>query len=208
MLIARWTTHGSISVDFDLRVSNINEHLPHRHRLRYQHQWLQCIHRSLELNWFQLTHRLYVILPSFSGCVQLVHSFDSFGSLFYCCVLFICLFVCLFFQGKYGHLVEIGRVVVINYGELSGKVAVILDIVDSARALIDGPFNLTGVRRQTIPLRNLSLTKIKLEVLRGARPSTLEKAFIKVRRETTHRQTKQTNKQTNRHQSINRENSE
>ena len=29
--------------------------------------------------------------------------------------------------------VEIGRVVVINYGELAGKVCVIIDIVDQAR---------------------------------------------------------------------------
>mgnify|MGYP001039788743 CR=1 FL=1 len=75
--------------------------------------------------------------------------------------------------------VEIGRVVVINYGELAGKVAVIIDVVDQARALIDGPATLTGVSRQTIPFRNLSLTAIKLDVPRAVRPGTLAKAFTK-----------------------------
>ena len=75
--------------------------------------------------------------------------------------------------------VEIGRVVVINYGDLAGKLAVIIDVVDQARALIDGPASLTGVSRQTIPFRNLSLTAIKLEIPRAVRTGTLTKAFTK-----------------------------
>jgi len=75
--------------------------------------------------------------------------------------------------------VEIGRVVVVNYGPLAGKIAVIVDIVDQARALIDGPVSLTGVSRQTIPFRNLSLTAIKLEIPRAVRTGTLTKAFTK-----------------------------
>jgi len=79
------------------------------------------------------------------------------------------------------HSIEIGRVVQINYGRDSGLLAVILDIVDQSRALIDGPYDQTGVSRQTIPLRNLSLTPIKIVVGRGARSNTLLKAFRKGR---------------------------
>lgn len=75
--------------------------------------------------------------------------------------------------------VEIGRVVVVNYGDLAGKLAVIIDVVDQARALVDGPATLTGVSRQTIPFRNLSLTNIKLEIPRAVRTGTLTKAFVK-----------------------------
>jgi len=71
--------------------------------------------------------------------------------------------------------VSIGRVVVINYGPLSGKIATILDIVDGARALVDGPEAITGVKRQTIPLRNLSLTSIHIPIGRACRPSILTK---------------------------------
>lgn len=47
------------------------------------------------------------------------------------------------------------------------------------QALIDGPVSLTGVARQTIPFRNLSLTAIKLEIPRAVRTGTLAKAFTK-----------------------------
>jgi len=42
-------------------------------------------------------------------------------------------------------LVEVGRVVYIHYGPSSGKVAVILDIVDHSRVIVEGPT--TGVPR-------------------------------------------------------------
>jgi len=47
------------------------------------------------------------------------------------------------------------------------------------QALVDGPATLTGVSRQTIPFRNLSLTSIKLEIPRAVRTGTLTKAFTK-----------------------------
>jgi len=75
--------------------------------------------------------------------------------------------------------IEIGRVVSINFGPLSGKVATIIDIVDQSRALIDGPESVTGVKRQTIPVRNLSLTSIKVPIARGVRPGVLKKAIDK-----------------------------
>ncbi len=41
--------------------------------------------------------------------------------------------------------IELGRVVLINYGPLSGKLAVIVDILNTTRVLIHGPKE--GVRR-------------------------------------------------------------
>lgn len=76
---------------------------------------------------------------------------------------------------KRNETVEIGRIVEINYGPNAGKVATIIDIVDGARALIDGPFNVTGVHRQTVPFRNLSLTPVVVKTTRGVRPGVLTK---------------------------------
>ena len=84
-------------------------------------------------------------------------------------------------QVKRTETVEIGRVVSINYGPLAGKVATVIDIVDQARALIDGPEDVTGVRRQTIPVRNLSLTSIKVPIGRGVRPGSLKRALDKAK---------------------------
>ena len=42
--------------------------------------------------------------------------------------------------------VEIGRIVVINYGPLAGKLAVIVDILNTTRVLVHGPKE--GVRKQ------------------------------------------------------------
>ncbi|KAJ1920594.1 hypothetical protein IWQ60_000983 [Tieghemiomyces parasiticus] len=58
---------------------------------------------------------------------------------------------------------ESGRVVVLNYGPHSNKTAVIVDIIDHNRALIEGPT--TGVPRQVFPLRRMILTKLVLKNL-------------------------------------------
>ncbi|CAM9186622.1 unnamed protein product, partial [Discosporangium mesarthrocarpum] len=67
--------------------------------------------------------------------------------------------------------VEIGRVVLINYGPFEGKLAVIIDVVDSNKALVDGPE--TGVPRQMIPFKRLALTDFKLKIQRNARHGTI-----------------------------------
>lgn len=46
--------------------------------------------------------------------------------------MFICCFVFLVLQG-FTRFVEVGRVVLINYGENAGKLATVIDIVDSKR---------------------------------------------------------------------------
>ncbi|KAI9909778.1 hypothetical protein PsorP6_011183 [Peronosclerospora sorghi] len=75
--------------------------------------------------------------------------------------------------------VSIGRVVLINYGPDAGKIATIIDVVDENRALIDGPFSVTGVNRHVISLKRLSLTDLTVTIPRQAREKTLKKALAK-----------------------------
>merc|ERR1712118_89327 len=73
--------------------------------------------------------------------------------------------------------VEAGRVCLINYGPNVGKLCVIVTVVDSKFALIDGPSSITGVRRHLMPLKRLSITNIKCDIASGAKVSVLEHAF-------------------------------
>lgn len=70
--------------------------------------------------------------------------------------------------------VEVGRIVLINFGSLSGKLAVIVEIISTNRVLIDGPT--TGVKRQEISLRRVSLTDVTISIERGAKTSAVKKA--------------------------------
>lgn len=45
------------------------------------------------------------------------------------------------------------------------------------QVLVDGPSDKTGVARQVIPLKRVSLTDIKVRVPRNARAKTLKKAW-------------------------------
>uniref|UniRef100_A0A7S3IV46 Large ribosomal subunit protein eL14 domain-containing protein n=1 Tax=Strombidium inclinatum TaxID=197538 RepID=A0A7S3IV46_9SPIT len=69
--------------------------------------------------------------------------------------------------------VEPGRVCYINFGEDYGKLVVIADFVDMNRVLVDG---LKNFPRVIYPLKRLTLTRMKLPVLRGAKTGTLVKA--------------------------------
>ena len=71
--------------------------------------------------------------------------------------------------------VEVGRVVLINYGPLAGKLAVVVEIINTAKVLIDGPTS--GVRRQEISLKRVSLTDFKLDVPKGIRRHSLKKSI-------------------------------
>jgi large subunit ribosomal protein L14e len=62
----------------------------------------------------------------------------------------------------------------ITYGPDTGKLAVIVDIVDHTRVLVDGPT--TGVARQAIGVRRIALTPLVLKKLpRAVRTGTLRK---------------------------------
>ena len=69
--------------------------------------------------------------------------------------------------------VEVGRVARVNYGPLEGKLAVIVDIINENRVLIDGQ----GIKRQPIPIRRLRLTGHTLKIGRGARAGSIKKAL-------------------------------
>lgn len=72
---------------------------------------------------------------------------------------------------------EIGRVALINYGELEGKLCTIVDILDANRALVDGPVNVTGVHRHVVTFRRLNLTDHKINITRGARAAKVSKEW-------------------------------
>ena len=71
--------------------------------------------------------------------------------------------------------VEVGRVIVINYGPLTGKLAVIVDILTTTKVIIQGLKG--GVRRQEISLRRLTLTDYKINIKRGAKREEVFKAI-------------------------------
>ena len=70
--------------------------------------------------------------------------------------------------------VQVGRVVLINFGTNIGKLAVVVEILSTNRVLIDGPT--TGVRRQELSLRRVTLTDIVVEVAKGAKSAAVKKA--------------------------------
>ena len=64
----------------------------------------------------------------------------------------------------YKLFVEIGRVVLIESGPQAGKIAVIINVIDQNRVLIEGPTS--GVKRQAYRLKQLRLTKYKVDGLK------------------------------------------
>ncbi|CAJ1944271.1 unnamed protein product [Cylindrotheca closterium] len=77
----------------------------------------------------------------------------------------------------FSRYVEVGRVVLVNYGPETGKLATIIDIVDQNKCLIDGPEEITGVSRQVIPFTRIALTDFTVKIQRNARTKTLKKAW-------------------------------
>ena len=73
--------------------------------------------------------------------------------------------------------VEVGRVVLINYGPEAGKLATIVDVVDQNKCLIDGPVEITGVQRQVISYTRIALTDLTVDIHRNARQTSLKKAW-------------------------------
>ena len=71
--------------------------------------------------------------------------------------------------------VEVGRVVLINYGPDAGKLATIIDVVDQNKCLIDGPNS--GVARQMISYGRIALTDLTVKISRNARQKSLTAAW-------------------------------
>ncbi|KAJ8517759.1 hypothetical protein ONZ45_g5087 [Pleurotus djamor] len=79
---------------------------------------------------------------------------------------------------NFDRFVEVGRVVLLNSGPHAGQIAVIAEIIDHTRALIDGP--LTGVPRQSFPYKHMTLTPLKLSKLpRAAGTGVIKKQLEK-----------------------------
>ena len=71
--------------------------------------------------------------------------------------------------------VEVGRVIIVNYGPLVGKLAVIVDILTTTKVLIQGLKG--GVKRQELSLRRVTLTDYKVDIKRGAKQAEVYKAI-------------------------------
>ena len=54
-----------------------------------------------------------------------------------------------------------------------GKLAVIVDVIDHSRVLVDGPT--TDVKRQSISFKRCTLTQLKIKIPRSARSKIIEK---------------------------------
>jgi large subunit ribosomal protein L14e len=65
----------------------------------------------------------------------------------------------------------------INYGPDAGKYAVIVDLIDQAKALVDGPTS--GVARQPLGFRRMELTNFVVKVPRTIGSKSLKKAIEK-----------------------------
>jgi large subunit ribosomal protein L14e len=85
---------------------------------------------------------------------------------------------CCFCRQPFTKFVEVGRVVLINYGPDAGKLATIIDVVDSKRVLVDGPQSITGVHRQIIGTQRVALTNfVAAKLPRNATQKSLKKAW-------------------------------
>ena len=71
--------------------------------------------------------------------------------------------------------VEVGRVIIVNYGPLIGKLAVIVDILTTTKVLVQGVKG--GIRRQELSLRRVTLTDYKIDIKRGAKQEEVFKAL-------------------------------
>ena len=71
--------------------------------------------------------------------------------------------------------VEVGRVIIINYGPLTGKLAVIVDVLTTTKVIVQGLKG--GVRRQELSLRRVTLTDDKINIKRGAKRDEVFKAI-------------------------------
>ncbi|KAI3615534.1 60s ribosomal protein l14 [Moniliophthora roreri] len=81
-------------------------------------------------------------------------------------------------SSNFKRFVEVGRVVLLKSGPYAGKIAVIAEIIDHNRAVIDNP--LSHVPRQPYPYKHLVLTPLTLTKLpRGASTGVIKKQLEK-----------------------------
>merc|ERR1711918_242517 len=71
--------------------------------------------------------------------------------------------------------VEMGRVVLINYGPDAGKLGMIVDVIDQNRCMVYSPD--CDKKKQEIGYKRISLTDLKVKIQRGARMGTCVKTW-------------------------------
>lgn len=77
-------------------------------------------------------------------------------------------------DSTFTRFVQVGRIVLIRAGPSAGRIAVIAEIIDHKRAIIEGPTS--GVPRQSFPYKHLSLTPHLISDLpRGASSKIIKK---------------------------------
>jgi len=79
-------------------------------------------------------------------------------------------------ESNFKRFVEVGRVVLLKSGPSAGNIAVITEIIDHNRAIIDGPT--TNVARQSYQYKHLTLTPICLTKLPRAASSGVVKKHL------------------------------
>ncbi|KAI8632976.1 ribosomal protein L14-domain-containing protein [Xylariaceae sp. FL1651] len=77
--------------------------------------------------------------------------------------------------------VEVGRLVLVNNGPYTGRIAAITEIISEKRVLVDGPSSEEKlvVPKGSIALSDVLLTDLKLEIPRALRTGTLKKFWEK-----------------------------
>merc|ERR1711988_1302146 len=71
--------------------------------------------------------------------------------------------------------IQNGRVCLVNYGDHESKLVVVVDVIDQNRCLVYGPTS--GVSRQVLGYKRLSLTDIKIGIGRGAKAKTVDAVY-------------------------------
>ncbi|KAL0241743.1 hypothetical protein GEMRC1_006978 [Eukaryota sp. GEM-RC1] len=79
----------------------------------------------------------------------------------------------------YNRFVQIGRVVLITFGELTGKLAVVTDVLDGNRVIVEGVS--VQLARQPISLKRVQLTDLSVKIPRGIRSSLLQKCLVEAK---------------------------
>uniref|UniRef100_A0A914GVI2 Large ribosomal subunit protein eL14 n=1 Tax=Globodera rostochiensis TaxID=31243 RepID=A0A914GVI2_GLORO len=79
----------------------------------------------------------------------------------------------------YHRFVEIGRVVYIAKGKEQGKLAVIVNVIDGNKVLLDGPCS--GVPRGVWNFKDLQLTKFTVPLRVGQRSKGVREAYEKAK---------------------------
>ncbi|CBZ50828.1 hypothetical protein NCLIV_039030 [Neospora caninum Liverpool] len=81
-------------------------------------------------------------------------------------------------MGLFTRYYQPGRLCVVQYGPDAGKLCFVVDIINQTRVLVDGA-GVTGVKRQSMPVRRIALTDQYLKIPRSVRSATLKKALEK-----------------------------